>query len=142
MNKIYITNSLLDFKTRIIPKNAIILNLEKYKNYDNVSEIINKLDFSEIVCENKDVKKYFEKITDKKCKLIEELDIPSANYSENDSYIIFFILSSFLTFLLFTLSSKGNLFMVAMVLIINFVFSLVIFNLFIKNKTWNIITHS
>jgi len=142
MNKIYITNSLLDFKTRIIPKNAIILNLEKYKNYDNISEIINKLDISEIVCENKDVKKYFEKITDKKCKLIEELDIPSAHYSENDSYIIFFILSSFLTFLLFTLSSKGNLFMVAMVLIINFVFSLIIFNLFIKNKTWNIITHS
>ncbi len=137
MDKIYITNTLLDFKTKIIPKNAIIINLEKFNNNDFLKTIISRLDINEIICENKELQKYVSKILNKEVINIEELEIKCSRYQDKSVfYFLYYIsLASFTSFFFFSLYIKKR-FLIAMILIVNLFIWLVSYYFLMKKQPW------
>lgn len=138
MDKIYITNTLFDFKTRIFPKNAIIINLEKYNKSDFLKDIFTKIGISNIICENKTLYKYISnKFPNYNVSLVEDSENTCFYKDKTITFFLYFILlSSFTTYFIMTTGTRKYSFLIGLVLLVNILMWLISFQLLIRKQPW------
>lgn len=139
MNTIYFTNSLLEFKTKKIPKNSIIINIEKFNNNNFIQSIIKKLNIHKIIVENTSLHKYISTLLPNfQIHLIDNLPKNHIYRPKNTSYFLYFlILSSFTTFVFFNITTRKYSFIISITLITNLILWLISYKLLINNQPWD-----
>ena len=139
MNKIYITNSLLEFKTKKIPKNSIIINIEKFNNNNFIQSIIKKLNINHIIVENSNLHKYISNLLPNfTIHLIDNEPKTHIYKHKNTSYFFYFLLlSSITTFVFLNMTTRKYSFIIAITLIINSIFWMISYKFLIKNQPWD-----
>jgi hypothetical protein len=137
MDKIYFTNTLLDFKTKILPKNAIIINLEKYNKYD-LLPILEKLQIYNILYENDSILPLLSNLPKKYSLSPISQNKNNHIYHDKSSsqFLKYLILSSITTFLIFNMTKFKHPILYFSILLTNLIILLITYNLLIKNQPW------
>lgn len=136
--KIFVSNTILNFKTYFIPYDCIIFPFQKFK-INQMIKNINSLNPSSILCENKEIYNILIRYFNKK-----SIYICDCNNSEGVQYIpnlfkqniIFIIISSTITLFIYYLfiSNFSSSFLI---IIINFALFLIILLSYSDLMQWN-----
>lgn len=139
MDKIYITNNLFNFSTKIFPENTLIFNIQKFDNNELLKKFINNSNIKTIICENNNCLKTSQ-------KLFPNLSITTIdNYNKTthvytDKSIHFFLyyilLSSITTFFLLNVLTREYSSIIFFTLLINFLLWISIYHLLVKKQPW------
>ena len=139
MDKIYITHNLFDFKTKIFPKNCIIINLEKYNKNDFLESLINKIGINDIYCENSSLENYLrKKLPGRNIINIEHSDVKKMVYTDRNlgNCLIYFICASLIIFFLFGNCNPNYSLVIGITLIANLIIWSFIYYFLVKNQPW------
>jgi len=130
MDKIYFTSNLFSFSTKIFPENAIIINLQKFDNYNFIQNLIPKLNIKNIYCENNHLCNIIKKYTNITPININESNLSHLHIYQDKSiyfYLYFIIISSVLTFFILNVYIRNQSNIIALTLFINFIFWMITF---------------
>lgn len=145
MDKLYICETLLEFKTKKIPKNALIINIEKYNKLDFIVDIVKKLEINDIIVENKSLEKIILRILpDKNISIIDNESKIHIYQDRSIQYFLYYLfLASLTTFVFFNWTTRKYLFLIGIILLTNFIFWIIAYKFLINKEQWdNIIVYN